>query len=120
MEVEEHYINVQKRIGDEAYYEDINVITDREQVQKVKQIINKIEWKIGVKLKMDRPADYRFTFQYTNPEVKEHERLYEIWLNPYKDRLQLIIDSESKYAIADKINSAELFEILTGEKLSDQ
>lgn len=111
----EQSIEVQKRIGDENNYDNFKVITDKEQVKKVREILDDIDWE-NVKVDMSRPADYRFSFP--NPEAKVV--LYELWISPDKDKVELVIDAESKYIQLDKNNSAELFEILTGEKLSDQ
>ena len=106
------------RVGDENKYEDFKEITDHEQVQKVKEILNDIDWENGV-VNMARPADYRFIFQFKNPEIEAKAVLYELWISPNKDKVELVIDAESKYVQLDTGKSAELFEILTGGKLSD-
>jgi hypothetical protein len=110
----EQSIEVQKRIGDKNNYEEFKVITDNEQVKKVKEILNDIDWE-NVKVDMARPADYRFSFP--NPEAKVV--LYELWISPNKDEVEIVIDAQSKYIHLDKKRSTKLFEILTGEKLSD-
>lgn len=115
---EEQYVEVQKRIGDENKYEDFREITDNEQVQKVKDILNDIDWE-NAKVDMAQPADYRFIFQFENPEIEAKAVSYELWISPNKDKVELVIDAESKYIQLDKSKSAELFEILTGGKLSD-
>ena len=69
---------------------------------------------------MARPADYRFGFRFKNPDIEAKAVLYELWISPNKDKVELVIDAESKYAQLDKNKSALLFEILTGEKLSEQ
>jgi hypothetical protein len=45
--------------------------------------------------------------------------LYELWISPNNEQVELVIDIESKYVQLNKNKSAELFEILTGKKLSD-
>jgi hypothetical protein len=84
----------------------------------VKDIINDIDWE-NVKVDMARPADYRFKFQFKNPEIEAKAVSYELWISPNKDKVELVINAESKYIQLDKKRSAELFEILTGGKLSD-
>lgn len=116
---EEQNIEVQKRIGDDDNYEDFKEITNNEQAQKVKEILNDINWE-NAKVDMVFPADYRFRFQFKNPEIEAIAVLYELWISPNKDKVELVIDAESKYIQLDKKKSAELFEILTGEKLSEQ
>ncbi|GIN61224.1 hypothetical protein J27TS8_12170 [Robertmurraya siralis] len=116
---EEQNIVVQKRISEENKYEDFKEISDSKQVQQVKEILNDIHWE-NAKVDMARPADYRFGFQFKNPNIEAKAVLYELWISPNKDKVELVIDAESKYAQLDKNKSAILFEILTGEKLSEQ
>jgi hypothetical protein len=109
---------VEKRIGDENKYEDYKDITNNEQVQEVKRILDNVDWEIA-KVNMARPADYRFVFQYKNPEIEAKAVLYELWISPNKDKVELIIDAESKYFQLNEEGSAVLFEILTGGNLSE-
>lgn len=118
IENEEQHIKVQKRIDEENNYEDFKVITNSKQVQKVRQILDNIDWK-KVKVDMAHPADYRFTFQFINPEIKAKEVFYELWISPNKDKVEIVLDVESKYVQLDKDSSTELFEILTGQKLTN-
>ncbi|MFS0781243.1 hypothetical protein [Bacillus sp. 1P06AnD] len=112
---EEQYINVQKRIGNE--YEDFNDITNKDEVQKVKDILHKSEWEHR-KVDMARPADYRFIFQYKNPGIAAKAIVYELWIIPNKDQVELV-RGDSEYIQLDKKRSAELVEIITGNKISD-
>ncbi|MEK4092000.1 hypothetical protein [Viridibacillus sp. FSL H8-0110] len=117
-EDEGEYLEVQKRIGDENKYEDFKEITDNKQVQKVKDIIlNRDDWK-NAKVDMVRPADYKFAFQSKNPKSSEKAVLYEIWISPNKDKLE-VVRGVDQYVRLNVENSTDLFEILTGEKLSD-
>lgn len=116
-ENEEQYINVQKRIDDGYEYEDFREITKQVQVQKVKDILGDINWD-NAKVEMNRHADYNFVFQFKNPKIETKAVLYEIWISPNNDKLELAA-SDNKYARLDKNISAQLFEILTGEKLSE-
>lgn len=116
---EKQNIEVQKRIGDNYSYEDLKEITNNEQVQNVKEILDDIHWE-NAKVNMVRPADYRFGFQFKNPKIEAKAVLFELWISPNKDKVEIVIDAESKYTQLDKSKSAELFEILTGEKLSEQ
>ncbi|KAA0564645.1 hypothetical protein F0342_10885 [Bacillus sp. CH30_1T] len=118
IENEEQKIEVEKRIGDENKYEDYKEITNNEQVQEVKKILDNIDWEIA-KVNMASPADYRFVFQFKNPEIEAKAVLYELWISPNKDKVELIIDAESKYFQLNEEGSAVLFEILTGGKLSE-
>ncbi|WP_445491725.1 hypothetical protein [Niallia sp. 03133] len=115
MEDEEQNIEVQKSSSDENKYKDFKEITNNEQVKKVKEIIDDIDWE-NAKVDMVRPADYRFVFQFKNPEIEAKAVLYELWISPNKDKVELVIDAESKYIQLDKNKSSELFEILDGGK----
>lgn len=114
---EEQYIDVQKRIGD-VQYEDFKQITNNKQVKKVREILDEIDW-VKAKVEMVRPPDYRFMFQYKDPEIEAKSAFYELWVSPNKDKVEIVLNAESKYMQLENNKSAELFEILTGEKLSD-
>ncbi|MFB5284895.1 hypothetical protein [Peribacillus sp. Hz7] len=118
IENEEQKIKVQKRIGDENKYENYKEITNNEQVQEVKQILDNVDWRTA-KVDMAHPADYRFVFQFKNPEIEAKALSYELWISPNKDKVELVIDALSKYSQLNEQDSAVLFEILTGKKLSD-
>lgn len=119
IENEGHYIKVQHRIGNENKYEDFKEITDNEQIQKVEDILNEIDWE-NAKVNMTHPPDYRFIFPYKNPKIEAKAVTYDLWISPNRDKVELIIDAENKYIQLHTRNSAELFEILVGEEISDQ
>ncbi|MDQ1143815.1 hypothetical protein QE429_000642 [Bacillus sp. SORGH_AS 510] len=112
---EEQYIKVEKRVENEDKYEDFKKITANTKVQKVKDIIENSDWE-NAKVSMVRPPDYRFVFQFKNPEIKAKAVLYELWISPKKDQVELVIDAQSKYIQLDKKKSASLIKILTSEK----
>ncbi|MFT4417255.1 hypothetical protein ACLM5H_25840 [Fredinandcohnia humi] len=115
---EEQYIEVEQRVGNENKYEEFKKITNNDQVQKVKEILDDINWE-NAKVSMTRPPDYRFAFQFKNPDIEAKAVLYELWISPNKDKVELVIDAESKYTQLDVNESAELFEIVTSGKLSE-
>lgn len=114
---EEQYIQVQKRIGEENNYEDFKKITASKKVKKVKKILNDIEWQ-NAQVNMIHPPDYKFAFQYKAPNVEAKAVLYNLWISPNKNKIELVIDAESKYVQLDTETSAELFQILVGELVS--
>jgi hypothetical protein len=118
LENEKQRIDVLKRIGDEDKYEDFKKIIKDDQVQKVKEILEDIDWE-NREVDMPRFADYIFGFQFKNPGIRAKAVGYELWIGPNKDSVELVIDAENKYIQLDKDKSAELFEILTGENISD-
>ena len=113
----EQSIVVEKRIGDENNYEDFREVTDNEQVQKLLEILQDANW-IDAEIEMNSHPDYRFALRFTNPDIEAKAVLYELWITPYKDKVELI--GGYQYVKLGKNESTELFEIVTGEKLTDQ
>lgn len=107
-------IEVQRLNGDGDKYEVFKVVTNEEQVNKGKKLLDDLRWE-DAKVSMVRPADFRFSFP--NPEAKVV--LYELWIGPNMELAELVINAESKYVKLGTNESAELFELLTGKKLSD-
>ncbi|MDX8366177.1 hypothetical protein [Cytobacillus sp. IB215665] len=118
IENEEQFIQLEKR-NDKNKYDDYKIITTKEEVQKVKEILTDINWKKAI-VNMAHPADYRFVVQFKKPEIEAKTVLYELWISPNKENIELVIEVANEYVQLNKNNSAELFEILVGEKLSDQ
>ncbi|WP_212972510.1 hypothetical protein [Bacillus sp. J14TS2] len=66
---------------------------------------------LNAKVEMEHLPDYRFSFHYKNPNIEAKAVLYEFWISPNKDKVEPVIDAESKYAQLDKNESALLFEL---------
>ncbi|WP_147807051.1 hypothetical protein [Bacillus sp. SH7-1] len=112
---EEQTIKVQKRVDDT--YEDLKVVTDNKQVRQVKKILNDAHFE-NKKVEMSRSADYHFVFQFKNPKIEAKAVLYQIWIIPNKDKIE-IIAGDSQYVQLEGKNAATLFQIVTGEKLAE-
>ena len=112
---EDQTIKVQKHTDDK--YEDLKVVTDNKQVQQVKKILNDTHFE-NKKVEMALPADYHFVFQFKNPKIEAKATLYQIWVIPNKDKIE-IIAGDSQYVQLEGNNAATLFQIVTGEKLVD-
>jgi hypothetical protein len=115
---EDNKIVVEKQIGETYKYEYYNEIKNIKEVQKLKDILNSISWE-NAEVDMAYPPHYKFNFENTNEENKTNEITYRLWISPNKDKVELIIDSESKYVQLNKEKSAELFKIITGKKLNE-
>lgn len=111
---EDQRIEVQKRVGDDNY-EDLKVVTDNNQVLQVKKILNDIHFE-NKKVEISRSADYHFVFQFKNPKIEAKAVLYQIWISPNKDKVE-VMAGDNRYAQLVGKNAATLFEIVTGEKL---
>ncbi|MDA2735328.1 hypothetical protein PDQ75_09170 [Bacillus cereus group sp. Bc015] len=116
LENEEQRIEVQKDIGDNEY-EDFKVVTDNNEVMQVKKILKDTIFE-NKKVEMSRPADYHFIFQFKNPKIEAKAVLYQIWISPNKDTVE-IISGGNRYAQLEEKNAAILFRIVTGEKLAE-
>lgn len=112
---EEQYIEVEKWTGDNNIYKVDREITSTKEVDKVRKTVDQADW-TKAKASMARPADYRFTFQPKDRRVITKAVLYELWISPNKDRVELVIDAESKYTQLNKKDSAVVIEIVTGDE----
>ncbi|MFP3376417.1 hypothetical protein SB767_08220 [Bacillus sp. SIMBA_069] len=111
---EDQRIQVQKHIGDNEY-KDFKMATDNNEVLQVKKILNDTTFE-NKKVEMSRPADYHFIFQFKNPKIEAKAVLYQIWVSPNKDKIE-IIAGDSRYVQLEGKHAATLFQIVTGEKL---
>jgi hypothetical protein len=111
-------IVVEKHVGKTDKYEYYNKIKDSKEVQKVKDILDSVSWE-NAKVSMVSPPNYKFHFEDTNEKQKSSELIYELWISPNKDKVELVVSNESKYVQLSKEKSAELFKIIAGKKLDD-
>ncbi|MFD3450147.1 hypothetical protein ACFDTO_36835 [Microbacteriaceae bacterium 4G12] len=114
---EEQFIEIQKRVDNQNNFEEFRKITDGKEVHKVKEILKELKW-IYAKRDTLQPPDYQFVFQPKDPKIKANVVLHKIWITPDKDRL-VIVRGENQYAQLTKEQSAIMFEIITGDKLSE-
>jgi hypothetical protein len=119
IENEMNGVIVQKRVGEENKYEHFREITDDNAVRKIGIIIDGISWK-NAEAKWASPPHYKFHFEGKNEQSESKKLIYFLWISPNKDRVHLIVEGESKLAQLSEIDSAELFETLTGGKLTDE
>lgn len=116
-------ILVEKRVSEVSEsdkYENYNEIKDSKEVQNIKDILNSIDWgNAKVKVDMVSPPHYKFHFEDTTEKQELNGLIYDLWISPDKGRIELVIDSESKYLHLDKTKSAELFKLITGKNLDE-
>ncbi len=105
-------ITVQKRTGEENIFEDYKEVNQKKQVEKANGIIKNANWE-NKKVEMDRYADYQFQFKNSSENKLAS---YLLWITPNGENLEIITDS-NKYVKLTKQDSADLYEILTGEEL---
>jgi hypothetical protein len=111
-------IVVEKRVGELDKYEYYNEVKDSKEVEEIKNILNNIGWR-NAKVDMAYPPHYKFYFEDTTGKQESNELIYDLWISPDKGRIELVIDSESKYVHLDKEKSAELFKLIIGKNLDE-
>ena len=107
-------ITVQKRTGEENIFEEFREVNQRNQVEKAIDIVKNANWE-HTKVEMARYADYQFQFPFKNSSENKIAS-YLLWVSPNGENLELITDSD-RYVKLAKQDSANLYEILTGEEL---
>ncbi|MFJ5562780.1 hypothetical protein [Lysinibacillus xylanilyticus] len=107
-------ITVQKRTGEENIFEDYKEVNQKKQVEKAYGIVKNANWE-NTKVEMARYADYQFQFPFKNSSENKIAS-YLLWITPNGENLEIITDS-NKYVKLTKQDSADLYEILTGEEL---
>lgn len=110
----ENKIVFEQLVGETAHGE----IKDSKEVQKVKDILDNICWE-NAKVNMSHPPEYTFYFEDTKEKQKTTDVIYDLWISPNRDKVELVIESQSKYVQLDKEKSAELFKIIMGKSLSE-
>ena len=109
-------ITVQKRTGEENIFEDFKEVTKKKQVKKAIDIVKNANWE-NEKVEMARYADYQFQFPSKNSKGSEDKiASYLLWISPNGENLEIVTDSD-RYVKLTKQDSADLYEILTGEEL---
>lgn len=108
----DQYILIEKRVGEEEKYEEFKKVTAQRKVEKVRAIIHNARWE-KAKVERERPPDYLFIFQFKDPDVEAKAMLYELWVSPAGDQIELVRNNE--YAQLDQGVSAEMMEILIDE-----
>jgi hypothetical protein len=109
-------IVVEKHVNGSYKYELYNEIKDSKEVQNAKDILNSIEWETA-KVDMADLPEYIFHFEDINS--KTSGAVYELYISSNKDKIELVLGSEIKYATLDKEKSERLFKIIIGKNLSE-
>ncbi|WLD94324.1 hypothetical protein [Alkalihalobacillus sp. AL-G] len=92
-------------------FEQFKEIDDRQNVETAKELVGNIRWANGNPTWIHHP-DYLFYF-------KDNKEKYYIGITPNKEQLELEVKEQDKFVKLTKTKSNELYQILTGEKLSE-
>lgn len=112
--VERQKIEVDKR-SDSGVYEAYKEIIKLKKVSVVKDILQNADWE-RKKVDMTREADYRFIFQFVNPDVEAKAIPYSVWIGPDKETVE-VVQGNDQYVHLTKEDSNQLFEAITETSL---
>ena len=62
---------------------------------------------------MSRPADYHFVFQFKNSKIEAKATLYQIWVIPNKDKIEIIAGNSQYVQLEGKMHP-RCFRLLQG------
>jgi hypothetical protein len=111
-------IVVEKQVDQTDNYKYYNEVTNSKEVQKAKNILQSIKWE-NAYVNMAYPPHYKFHFEGTDENQKSDKLVYELWISPNKDKIELVIAGEGKYVQLSKDKSNELFKIIAGNELNE-
>ncbi len=83
------YILVEKQVGEENKYDEFKKVTAQKKVKKVRAILHNADWE-KAKVEKERPPDHHFFFQFKNPNIEAKAVLYELWITPNSDQVELV------------------------------
>jgi hypothetical protein len=98
-----------RRLGEDHSYQDFREITNQEKVHKVRSVLKEASWE-QAKVEMERPADYRFVFEYRNSHIEAKPVLYEIWISPNEKQVELV-KGEFEYVHLNEKESTIFLEV---------
>ncbi|WP_342443472.1 hypothetical protein MHB65_10915 [Lysinibacillus sp. FSL K6-0075] len=107
-------ITVQKRTGKENIFEEFKEVNQSKRVEKAIDLVKNANWE-DKKVEMTRYADYQFQFPFKNSSENKIAS-YSLWVIQNGENVEIVTDSD-KYVKLTKQDSANLYEILTGEEL---
>jgi hypothetical protein len=94
-------IEVQKLVSNGNTYEDLKVITNQKDVKEIRRILNETTWDTAT-AKSSRPADYRFIFQYVNPNIEAKSISYQVWINSENAQVDLYRDTNEHSLLSNE------------------
>lgn len=104
-------------LNDMGTYEEYKEITKLKKVSVVKDILHNADWE-KKKVDMAREADYRFIFQYVDPDIHAKAITYSVWIGTDKDTVE-VVEGDYQYVHLNKEDSNKLFEAITETNLFD-
>lgn len=107
---------IEQRINIETYtahaYEKT---TNTTKAKEAIMLLHNIDWQ-NARIGKARPADYKI--QFSNSLTAAKTPVYELWLSPRKDKIEIIVPSTNQYAQLDRKTSKQLFKTIMQHDLA--
>lgn len=97
---------IEKQTGIKDHYKQIKEIKGKDKIETVLDLLLSANWE-NAKVSMHHPPNYKIN------------NLYNIWITPQKNRLEIVIQGKSKYTKLSEKDSQTLYEIMTDKKLGE-
>ena len=107
---EKQIIEVEELQENGVDYKHYKVISATKNVKTIKRILKTASWETNT-TEMNRPADYRFIFQYENDKYEAKAILYQVWI-PSDGKQITIMRETSQYAVLSVEDSTKLSKLL--------
>ncbi|MCR2806653.1 hypothetical protein [Paenibacillus soyae] len=86
-------------------------IEDIDTVKTVMDILLNVQWE-KAKVQMSRHPDYKILTVNIDPTISYEQVTYAVWLSPKKDKLEVIIEGQSKFGKVTEEDFKKLLSIL--------
>lgn len=110
-------IVVEKQTNEKNKYEIYNEIKDIKKVQDIKELLSNMDFTNAI-VDMAYSPHYKFHLEDTNKKQKSDEPVYELWISPNKNQIELVLEPYGRYVQLSKKRSQKLFQLLTGKNLN--
>ena len=97
---------IEKQIGTKDSYKKTKKISDQDTIEAFYDILVRANWE-NAKVSMEHPPTYRIN------------NLYDIWITPQQNQLEIVINGKNKYTKLTKKDSKLLFEMMVNKKLGE-
>jgi hypothetical protein len=90
---------------------DTQLVDDPQIVQAILTILQNVPWE-NAWVSMTRLPDYNIVTINTDPAVSYERAVFEVWLTPQGDQLEISIQGKGQYGIVSKEDSSKLLAII--------
>lgn len=108
---DQHNFNFHISKPHEQTYSVYKKIENLETINSILNVLNQISWE-EAEVDMTRQPDFKITVVNINPTAYFNPIIFDLWITPNKDKLEIIIEGRSKYQKLSKQDSAILLDII--------